>query len=392
MRSTYVLLAGLFVATAAAQAPDPLVAHADYANPALWLCRPDLKVNHCDVDLTTTVVPGSGALAIESYKPAKAPKIDCFFVYPTVSFDPGYQSDFVPGPEEFDDIREQFARFGAVCRLFAPVYRQNTLTALRAPSGGPQPVGAPPKPGVGGDQDVLDAWAYYRDHFNAGRGVVLIGHSQGAAILVRLLAQEIDGKPIQKQLVSALILGAPVMVPPGKDVGGSFRAIPLCHSNAQTGCVISYMTFRDTNPPPENSIFGKSRDGLFAACTNPANLATGTGEPKSYFLTKGFLNNAGGPTQPDWVTPHQDIATPFVTTPGLITTTCVHSGDFSYLSLHVNAVPSDPRTDNIAGEVIRASGPDLRWGLHILDVDHALGSLLSVIEKQGKAMDLPKPN
>lgn len=383
MRTVRVLAAELLFALAtvsAAQAQDP-----DYANPQLWLCRPDLKVDTCHVDLTATVVPGSGKLSIEKFKPASAPKIDCFYVYPTVSFDPGYQSDLIPGREEADAVREQFARFGSVCRLFAPVYRQYTLTALRARSGGPKPTGAPPEPGIGGYNDVRDAWSYYMSHFNAGRGVVLIGHSQGAGLLSQLLAREIDGKPVQKQLVSAILLGMPVMVPEGKDVGGTFKSIPLCHSDDQTGCVISYVTFRDTNPPPATSFFGRSRDGLVASCNNPANLVTGTGEPKSYFLTKGFLNNAGGQNEPDWVTPHQDIASPFVTTPGLITTTCVHQGDFTYLSLHVNAVPSDPRTDNIAGEVIRASGPDLNWGLHIIDMDHSIGSLLHIVGKQGEA-------
>src|SRR6185437_14492850 len=115
-----------------------------------------------------------------------------FFVYPTVSFDPGYQSDFVPGNEEINDIREQFARFGAACRQFAPMYRQGTLTALRAPAGGPAPVGDKPPPGVGGYNDVVDAWNYYLAHENKGRGVVLIGHSQGAAMIARLLANEID--------------------------------------------------------------------------------------------------------------------------------------------------------------------------------------------------------
>ena len=369
-----------------ADVPDSKVPHADYANPALWLCRPDLKDNKCKVDLTATVIPGNGKLSIEKFVAAKDPKIDCFFVYPTVSMDPGYQSDFVPGEhEEIADIRDQFARFGAVCRQFAPMYRQGTLTALRAPAGGKPPVGERPLPGIGGYNDVLDAWNYYLRHENKGRGVVIIGHSQGAAMVTRLLANEIDGKPIQRQLISALIIGGQVLVPEGADVGGSFKAIPLCRKDNQLGCVIAYSTFRDTHPPPPDALFGKSRDGMQVACTNPADLATGKGEPKSYFMTKGFLNDAGGPTQPDWLLPHQEITTPFVTTPGLVTTTCTHQGDFTYLSFHVNAVPSDPRTDTLAGEVIRATGPDLRWGLHILDVDHSMGSLLDIVKKQRDA-------
>ena len=382
------LIASLLFAAAVgesvpAQVPDSKIPHADYANRALWLCRPDLKDNKCKVDLTATVIPGDGKISIEKFVAAKDPKIDCFFVYPTVSLDSGYQSDFVPGAhEEIDDIRDQFARFGAACRQFAPMYRQTTLTALRASAGGRQPIGDRPLPGVGGYNDVLDAWNYYMNHENKGRGVVIIGHSQGAAMVTRLLANEIDGKPVQKQLMSALVIGGQVLVPDGADVGGTFKAIPLCRKDSQIGCVIAYSTYRDTHPPPPDALFGKSRDALVVACTNPANLATGKGEPRSYFMTKGFLNDAGGPTQPDWLTPHQEITTPFVTTPGLVTTTCTHQGDFTYLSFHVNAVPSDPRTDTLAGEVIRAPGPDLRWGLHILDIDHSMGSLLDIVMKQ----------
>ena len=83
----------------------------DYDQPANWLCRPDLKDNRCHVDLDATVIAPSGAMSLEKYVPAKAPKIDCFFVYPTVSKDPGWQSDLTPDRMEWDDIRVQFARF-----------------------------------------------------------------------------------------------------------------------------------------------------------------------------------------------------------------------------------------------------------------------------------------
>jgi hypothetical protein len=98
--------------------------------------------------------------------------------------------------------------------------------------------------------DVRDAWRYYLEHDNRGRGVVLIGHSQGSFILAELIRQEIDGKPIQSRLVSAMLLGATMSVPVGKDVGGSFKQIPLCHKPGQVGCVVTYVSFRASSPPP----------------------------------------------------------------------------------------------------------------------------------------------
>ena len=379
------VLSAAMATSAAAQAPDPTVAHADYANPALWLCRPDLKDNKCKVDLAATVIAASGKTSLERFVPAKAPRIDCFFVYPTVSLDPGWQSDFVPDRMEWDDIKLQFARFGSVCRTFAPMYRQTTLTALRVASGGTPPSGERPPATFGGYNDVVDAWNYYLKHENKGRGVVLIGHSQGAGIIARLAAAEIDGKPVQKQFISALVLGSPVLVPPGQDVGGTFKTIPLCRAEDQLGCVINYSTFRDTNPPPPESRFGRGRGALRAACTNPADLKGGRGLPDGYFLTKGFLNGSGGSTQPDWTTPPSQIGTPFVKVPGLITTQCVSNGDFTYLAMHVNADLAGPRTHQLAGEIIRPTGPDWSWGLHLIDVDHSMGDLVRIVGKEAAA-------
>lgn len=379
------LAATLFAPPALAQAPDPKIPHADYANPALWLCRPGLKDDKCKVALDATVIAPSGKTSVEKYVPAKDPKIDCFFVYPTVSKDPGYQSDFVADEMEWDDVKLQFARFGSVCRTFAPIYRQGTLTSLRVASGGPTPSGERPAPGVGGYADVVDAWNYYLQHDNKGRGVVLIGHSQGAGLVARLVASEIEGKPAQKQFVSAIVLGAAVMVPPGKDVGGTFKTIPLCHADNQVGCVITYASFRDTNPPPPESRFGRSANGLRAACTNPSSLKGGSGQPESYFMTRGFLNGSGGATQPDWATPAPDIKTPFVKVPGLVSTACVEKGDFTYLAMHVNADPADKRTDVLAGEISRPTGPDWSWGLHLIDVDHSMGDLIRIVRAEAAA-------
>jgi len=373
----------------AALAPQPLppvtVAHADYANPSLWLCRPGLAADKCKINLDATIIKADGSTSIEKYKPASAPAIDCFFVYPTVSLDTGWQSDFDADRMEIDDIKLQFARFGSQCRQFAPIYRQTTLTALRVASGGPQPAGERPAAGVGGYTDVVDAWNWYMANENKGRGVVLVGHSQGAGLIARLIAGEIEGEPVQKQFISGIVLGAAVMVPPGQDTGGTYKTIPLCKSEDQVGCMITYASFRDRLPPAANSNFGRTRNGMVAACTNPANLSSGKGTNDSYFLAKGFLNGSGGTVQPAWATPEPAITTPFVKVPGLVSTQCVSKGEFSYLEMHVNADPSDKRTDELAGEIARPTGPDLAWGLHLIDVDHSMGDLLRIVGKQAKA-------
>jgi hypothetical protein len=110
--------------------------------------------------------------------------------------------------------------------------------------------------------DVLDAWNYYLEHFNKGRGVVLIGHSQGSGVLTQLIKNEIDGKPVQTRLISALLLGTNLPVLKGKDVGGAFQHIPLCHSMTQTGCALAYASFRANAHRPREAYSDTSRAAL----------------------------------------------------------------------------------------------------------------------------------
>src|ERR1044072_1248501 len=156
----------LLGASALAQAP------VDYSKDETWLCRPG-RTDSCAVDLSTTVVAADGKLTPETFQANPQASIDCFYVYPTVSRDTTPNSDMNPGPEEHGVVRAQFARFGSQWKLYAPLYRQLTLTALRAAMSG-QPLTADRAMAYG---DVAAAWRYYLEHDNKGRGVVLIGHS-----------------------------------------------------------------------------------------------------------------------------------------------------------------------------------------------------------------------
>jgi hypothetical protein len=233
--SALALLCLAFAASAFAQtaeAPKPN----DYSADASWLCRPGKK-DACAVDLNTTIVKADGSFAREDWKGDPNAPIDCFYVYPTVSTDPTPFSDMNADPAELNVIRQQFARFGSACRQYAPLYRQVTLAGLRtaiAGGGGGAALSNGPQ-----YDDVRDAWRYYLEHDNRGRGVVLIGHSQGSFILAELIRREIDGKPIQSRLVSAILLGATLSVPQGKDVGGSFQHLPLCRKPSQVNCLVT---------------------------------------------------------------------------------------------------------------------------------------------------------
>jgi hypothetical protein len=347
----------------------------DYADAKNWLCKPG-RQDACAIDHTTTVINADGKLTQETWKADPNAPVDCFYVYPTVSTDPGQNSDMTADPAENNVIRQQFARLGAKCRPYAPLYRQVTLAGLRQMmSGGGRAV---LDQGLGFD-DVRDAFQYYIKNDNRGRGFVLVGHSQGSYVLRALIEQEIDGKPLQSQLVSAILMGTTVMVPKGKDVGGAFKSIPLCHAASQTGCAIVFATFRSTVPPPANSLFGiVTEPGMEAACSNPANLAGASGELKAYLSTEGRTILSGGKPR-IWVTPEQKIDTPFVSVPGLLTAKCAANEHANYLEVTVHGNPSDPRVDDIGGDITP------QWGLHLVDVNVAMGNLLDIVGEQAKA-------
>jgi pimeloyl-ACP methyl ester carboxylesterase len=361
--------------------PAP-VAKNDYSKGDDWLCRPG-RQDACATDLSTTVISADGKLTHEDWAVNPNAKIDCFYVYPTVSTDPGGNSTMVLGAEQKAVARVQFARFASKCRVYAPLYRQVTLTALRAALGGsPIPVDR-----ALAYNDVLDAWNYYLENDNHGRGVVLVGHSQGSSVLTALIKNEIDGKPVQSRIVSALLLGTSLPVPKGQDVGGTFQHMPLCHTANQTGCVITYASFRASTPPPASSHFGKvTGGGMISACTNPAALGGGSGELHSYLRTNGSgIVSAAEVAPGPWVKDAQPITTPFVSVPGMLTAECVANDSASYLAITVHSDPASPRASDIAGDVVVGGQVLADWGLHLIDVNLAMGNLVDIVGRQSKA-------
>lgn len=349
----------------------------DYGNPQAWLCRPD-RPGACNVDLSTTVLARDGRSTVERARLDPKAPVDCFYVYPTVSTDTTTVSDFVPDAAERNVVRLQLARFGTKCRLFAPLYRQVTSTAVGRALAAGNP--APDFRGIG-YQDVRAAWHYYLAHDNGGRGVVLIGHSQGTSILTELIRSEIEGTPMQSRIVSALLLGTVggILVPRGRDVGGTFAHMPLCRAATQTGCVVSYSSFRNTAPPAANTLFGRSADStLVAACTNPAALGGGEAALNGYFDAQGGTAMPMGPSDP-WTVGGQPIATPMVRVVGLLKARCTSNAFASYLEVSVQRGPDSPASRDIQGDLPEP------FGLHLVDMEVAMGNLIDLAGQQTKS-------
>jgi Protein of unknown function (DUF3089) len=356
----------------------------------------------CASDLNYTVDTSSGATRVVAARPTARPKVDCFYVYPTVSTQPTANANLDLDPQETAVAVAQAARFSQVCNVYAPLYRQVTLAVLT----GRAHV-------TGGDEalaysDVLNAWKTYLADDNDGRGFAVIGHSQGAGILIKLLEEEVDDDPaVRSRLVSAIILGGNVTVPVGKTVGGSFRHIPACTNVHAPGCVIAYSTF--DKPPPSNAIFGRSDPSLGrqVLCVNPAattadaaidtdvttsgtaSSTSSTASPAArtrrppgarpllpFFPTT--LSLAAGSNTSGILPVAAKVTTPWVNYPGLYSARCETDGSATWLQINAHPRPGDKRP--VVSQVL---GPT--WGLHLDDVNLALGNLVDDLRHQASA-------
>jgi hypothetical protein len=332
----------------------------------VWLCKPGLKSNPCEPGLRTTYYsPGGKKLRVGTPKAVRRPRFDCFYVYPTVSDQDTPLATRRIDPEQRSIALYQAARYSQLCRVYAPMYRQVTIAGLFA--GGVEretPY-----------RDVREAWRTYLRKFNHGRGVVLIGHSQGTFVLRELVKEEIDRKPaVRRRLISALLLGGNVLVKRGKDAGGDFKNVRACRSRRQTGCVVAFSVFNDA--VPENAIFGRTADpGLEVLCNNPARLRGGPGlitpiNPSEPFapgtVIAGAIGALGG-TMPRPPTVWAEIR-------GAYRARCSSAGGADVLQIV-------PRR---GAPVFRAS-PDPTWGLHLLDANIALGDQVELVRGQAAA-------
>ena len=302
----------------------------------------------------------------------KDPPLDCFYVYPTVSRDQGMNSDLNVGPEEKGAVSSQFARFAGACRTYAPVYRQMTLAAVAAYLTGADIGDA----AALAYRDVAASWRNYLATKNNGRPFVLIGHSQGSVMLQMLIAREIETNPaVAARMKLAIIPGFNVLVPQGKLVGGTFKKTPLCSHPGEAGCVISYVSFRERNVPPDGAMFGVAdRPGMTVGCVNPAALGARDWVPlDSYWFARSSLPVPGGPIT--WSSDGPPPS-PFLRTEGLVSAKCINDGQRGYLWIRTNHKPGEKWTDHIGGEVGLLGGFLPGWGMHLSDVQEAQGDLV----------------
>jgi hypothetical protein len=375
VRLLSLFLVGFALSLSSCVAPIPQVpAHPDptrYFDPHAWLCLPG-RDDACAGDLSATEIHPDGTRTIERRPAATDPKVDCFYVYPTVDLDLVAENH-----ETFDDLSAmtaatvaQAARFREVCSLYVPLYRQVTIGSyLHKDSLEPRLAFA--------FSDVEAAFREYladRDH---GRPLVLLGHSQGGDMVVRLLQRFFDDDPAMRaRLLLALPLGANVEVPRGKTVGATFAHIPVCTKADETGCVVAYRSGEMGAPIAPG--LSAPKPGNESVCVNPANFEQTTPQP----LARAYFSMANRKRR--WMRGVDGVETPFVELSEFYSAQCAAGPDgFRYLGISVVGTPGDSRTNVIDFERMPLRK---QFGLHVLDFQFPQGDLIDLVARRAAAL------
>jgi hypothetical protein len=332
-----------------------------------WLCRPGKQHNPCMRGQRTTLISPSGErLGTKRPRGPRHRKIDCFYVYPTVSDQQTPNANLHIDPEERSIALYQAARYSQYCRVYAPMYRQLPLKQILAPSSVTQHMREVAY------KSALRAWKKYLRKYNDGRGVVLIGHSQGSFILRTLIADQIDpSRRLRNKLVSAILLGGNITVANGSNSGGDFDHIPACQSRTQLHCVVAFSTF--DAPVPSDALFGRtSQPGLHVLCTNPAALGGGSAGLRTIYPSKPFAPNTtiGAATRLVGF-PTIQTKTRWIQANGAYSGQCSSADNANVLQIQ----PNDGAPDLHAI-------PSAAWGLHLADANIALGNLIGMVRHE----------
>jgi len=354
-------LAASLLAACGSSADSATTTSATTTSATVWLCRPGVSPDYCAGSLSVTAVSGTGVQTVTTAVANASSPFDCFYVYPTVSTQRTDNANLKIQEGEIGAAISQASPFSQVCRVYAPMYRQRTEESLL------KGLGNDPAADSVAYQSLLSGWRSFLAHDDDGRPIIFVGHSQGAAMLIRLLRSQVDtNAALRRRVVAAILLGGNVAVRTGSTSGGTFAHLSLCTSTRVPGCVIAYSSF--PSAPPVGSPFGRPGQGvslqsdqtasahLQVACVNPAALGGGTAQ-----LAPWFLNATANVAH---------VTTTWVSFPALYSAACAHANGATWLQVTDIAAAGDTRP--VVSELL---GPS--WGYHADDVNLALGDLVS---------------
>jgi len=339
-----------------------------------WVCQPGAAFDACTTELTATELEPDGTRKLLPRHAAAHPKVDCFYVYPTVDLElvPGNHDDFSDTRKETQTTLAQVGRFTEACAVWAPLYRQVTIgTYLRSKERLERGLAI-------AYSDVAAAFREYLSRADPNRKLVVVGHSQGGEMVIRLLKQFFDGDAAMRaRLLLAMPIGADVETLPGKTTGGTFENLPVCTKPNEIGCVVAYRSYA-ADAPVEPSSRWLPSPGRVGACVNPASVDGGDGRFARAYLPIGdlrrFMRGVDG------------VDTPYVALPDFYAGRCVTlPSGFSYLEVSSAPRAGDPRVSPF--DLRRSRGLGFAgMGLHLLDLQLEQGDLVAMIARRAAAL------
>lgn len=198
--------------------------------------------------------------ALDAFWAAKAETnehaADTFFVLPTVNM-----KETVPGNEDITDERKatRFVKTYGMEKgiveestdVYAPLYRQSTLACYLTEDGffsdDPAQINRAMEYDDNAYADIRAAWLYYMENWNRGRPVVLFGYSQGADMVLRLLAEFGEEEPLSGSLAAAYVIGWPVQ----ETFFQEHPKLKRAQGETDTGVIISYNAMDERAALPE---------------------------------------------------------------------------------------------------------------------------------------------
>ena len=215
--------------------------------------------------------------------PSQEKAVDVFYVYPTVSSNPGGNMDILSEDERIlaqGMLQAQASLFEGEANLFVPYYRQMS-TKVVIPE---EQVATDTPEFKQGAEDVARAFDYYIEKLNEGRPFILAGHSQGTMALIELVKSRFGkSEKLRSLLVAAYFIGYTVTDEDLRTAG-----LEAARGADDTGVVITYNTQSPTSTGGPMLMAG-------AHCTNPLNWKTdATYAPAEENRGARFYNDATG--------------------------------------------------------------------------------------------------
>ena len=169
----------------------------------------------------------------------KVKNADVFYIYPTLltdKKDPSWNADVKKASIKKDVLQKavayQASAWVRAANLYVPYYRQAHYRIFVEPYSS-QGKGA----GLIAYQDVRKAFKYYLENYNNSKPIIIAGHSQGAIHALGLLKEFFDGKPLQKKLIAAYLVGTKVNY-------DEFKSIQLLNKPEAVGGFVSWNTYK----------------------------------------------------------------------------------------------------------------------------------------------------